>query len=389
MSIQLHNKYDPTQPYHIYYDLDAVNNQKTGGTAPVRFTLTEVRNNPFLMTPDNYFMSVVRFSLQTPTLPVFIPAVELGQANPNQLSYSFTLTYNNGGNVFNSTQTFITYVCSDSTIPTPPAPLTFQDNSNEYYWVYNLQDFVKMMNTALITAFASLNAAVIAGGFALPSANVPFFEFDPTAQVFILSADNASFNSNLANQIKLFCNTPLYTLLNNFPMFKNAPLGVALGKNYQFNFYNNNGLNLFNMGLYSAIQLYQDNSTTGLFNPVNSIVFTTSLLPIVPSVVGVPRAYGGVSGLNTGGNNSNLSPIITDFQIPFSAVNQYRPTLEYTPNGEYRLIDLLGMNQQSAIEITVLWKDQYGVLRNFFLGSGCSASIKLMFRRKDYGNVDL
>tara|TARA_R110000868_G_scaffold2193_2_gene16722 strand:+ start:786 stop:1955 length:1170 start_codon:yes stop_codon:yes gene_type:complete len=389
MSIQLHNKYDPTQPYHIYYDLDAVNNQTTGGTAPVRFTLTEVRNNPFLMTPDNYFMSVVRFSLQTPTLPVFIPAVELGQANPNQLSYSFTLTYNNGGTVFNSTQTFLTYVCSDSTIPTPPAPLTFQDNSNEYYWVYNLQDFVKMMNTALITAFANLNAAVIAGGFALPSLNVPFFEFDPTAQKFILNADNAAFNSTLANQTKIFINTPLYTLLNNFPMFKNAPLGVALGKNYQFNFYNNNGLNLFNMGLYSAIQLYQDNSTTGLFNPVNSIVFTTSLLPIVPSVVGVPRAYGGTSGLNTGGNNSNLSPIITDFQIPYSAVNQYRPTLEYTPNGEYRLIDLLGMNQQSAIEITVLWKDQYGVLRNFFLGSGCSASIKLMFRRKDYGNVDL
>jgi hypothetical protein len=384
MSLQLANKYDQTQFIHQYYDLDAINNITAAGTVPVRFSITEVRNNPFLNTPDNYFMSVVRFSLQTPSLPVFIPVVELGQADPNKLCYSFTLTFNNGGNVFNSAQTFITYVCSDSTILTPPAPLVFQDNSSEYYWVYNLNDFTKMMNTALSTAFTSLNAAVVAGGFVLPSANVPFFEFDPTRQVFILSADNASFNSTLANQIKIFINTPLYTLLNNFPMFKNAPTGVALGKNFQFNFYNNNGLNLFNMGTYSALQLYQDNSTTGLFNPVNSIVFTTSLLPIVPSVVGVPKAYGGSSSLSTGGNNSNLSPIITDFQIPFSAVNQYRPTLEYTPNGEYRLIDLLGMNTQSAIEITVLWKDHYGVLRNFELEAGCSASIKLMFRRKDF-----
>jgi hypothetical protein len=384
MSLQLHNKYDPTQPFHIYYDLDAVNNTTSGDTAPVRFTLTEVRNNPFLMTPDNYFMSVVRFSLQTPSIPVFIPTVVLGQADPNRLSYSFTLSYNQGATIFNSAQTFITYVCSDSTIAVPPAPLLTQDNSNEYYFIYNLQDFTKMMNAALITAFANLNAVVIAAGFALPSANVPFFEFDPDAQKFILNGDNASFNSTLANQIKLFINTPFYTLLNNFPMFKNNPVGVALGKNYQFNFYNNNSLNLFNMGTYSALQLYQDNSTTGLFNPCSSVVFTTSLLPIVPSVVGVPKAYGGNTGLNTGGNNSNLSPIITDFQIPFSAINQYRPTLEYTPNGEYRLVDLLGMSPQSSIEITVLWKDQFGVLRNFLLNAGCSASIKIMFRRKDF-----
>jgi hypothetical protein len=242
-----------------------------------------------------------------------------------------------------------------------------------------------MMNTALTTAFTSLNVAVVAAGGVLPSANVPFFEWNPVQQVFILNGDNASFNSNLANPIKLFCNTGLYTLLNNFPIFKNAPVGVSLGKNYEFNFYNNNGLNLFNMGTYSALQLYQDNSTTGLFNPVQSIVFTTGLLPIVPSVVALPKVFNtSVFPVGPTGNNSNIAPIITDFQVPYSATNQYRPNIEYQPNGEYRLIDLYGLSAQSAIEISVFWKDTFGNNNILTLGAGCYSSIKLLFRRKDF-----
>jgi hypothetical protein len=385
MSIQLKNKYDANAQYHVYYDLDCINNETTGSTAPVRFSITDVRNIPYLNSPENYFMSVIRFSIQTPTLPVFIPQVLLGQSNVNTLVYSFTLSFVVGGNTINSAQTYITYVCSDSTQSLPQPPLTNQDRSNEYYYVFNLQDWCKMMNTALTTAFTSLNVAVVAAGGALPSANVPFFEWNPVQQVFILNGDNASFNSNLANPIKLFCNTGLYTLLNNFPIFKNAPVGVSLGKNYEFNFYNNNGLNLFNMGTYSALQLYQDNSTTGLFNPVQSIVFTTGLLPIVPSVVALPKVFNtSVFPVGPTGNNSNIAPIITDFQVPYSATNQYRPNIEYQPNGEYRLIDLYGLSAQSAIEISVFWKDTFGNNNILTLGAGCYSSIKLLFRRKDF-----
>lgn len=385
MSIQLTNKYDPTQPFHIYYDLDAINNETSGNNPPIRFSITDVRNIPYLNSPENYFMSVIRFTIQTPTLPIFIPQILLGQISVDKTVYSFTLSFPVGGTTINSTQTFIVYVPSDTTQPTPAQPLTIQDMTSDYYYVYNLQDWCKMMNTALSSAFTSLNANVIAAGGTLPSANVPFFEWNPVQQVFILSADNASFNSSLASPIKIFCNTALYTLLNNFPIIKFAPTGVALGKNYQFEFYNNNGLNLFNMGAYSVIQLYQDNSTTGLFNPVQSIVFTTSLLPIVPSVVSIPKIFNSSTfNLSSVGNNSNIAPIITDFQIPYSATNQYRPNLTYVPQSEYRLIDLYGLSPQSSLEISVLWKDNFGGNHVFLLGAGCSASIKLMFRRKDF-----
>jgi hypothetical protein len=382
MSVQLANKYDPTQPFHIYYDLSAINNETTGTTAPVAFSLTQTRNNPYLMSPDNYFMSVVRFTLQTPSLPVFIPQVVIGQALPNKTAYSLTLTFTTGGTEYKFEQ-FITYVCSDSTQPTPLPPTTGQDVTTEYYYVFNLQDWCKMMNTALIDAYAGLIALVPGGAPTLPSQNVPFFEWNNQAQVFQLSADNAGYNSTLASPIRIFMNTGLYTLLNNFPILKNSPT-VTTGKNYQFNFYNNNGLNLYNMGTYSVIQLYQDNSTVGLFNPIQSIVFTSSLIPLVQSVVGNTKIY---NYYNAQSQNNNSAPIITDFVVPFDATNQYRPNLEYTPAGEYRLIDLYGLTPLQAIEISVQWRDMFGIFHPFLLNSGCSAQLKIMFRRKDFSNV--
>lgn len=384
MSVQLANKYDATQPFHIYYDLSAINNETNGSTAPVSFQMTQTRNNPYLMSPDNYFMSVVRFNLQTPSLPVFIPQVQIGQANPNKTAYSLSLSFTYLGVEYISEQ-YITYVSSDSTQPTPTAPLLAQDVSTEYYYVFNLQDWCKMMNTALIASYTAVNATVVSAGGVLPSNNIPFFEWNNQAQVFQLSADNAGYNSGgtPAVPIKIFMNTGLYTLLNNFPIFKNSPT-LTNGKNYQFNFYNNNGLNLYNMGAYSVIQLYQDNSTVGLFNPIQSIVFTSSLLPLVQSVVGNTKIF---NFYNTPFQNNNSAPIITDFAIDFSATNQFRPNLEYTPNGEYRLIDLYGLTPLQSIEITVQWRDMFGVFHPLLLNSGCSAQLKIMFRRKDYGNV--
>lgn len=387
MSIQLANKYDRNAPYHIYYDLDAINNEVTGNqNQPVRFSITDVRNQPFLNSPENYFMSVVRFSLQTPSLPVFLPQVRLSQSDPNQLVYSFTVSYL----TYNSTQVFVTYVPSDTTQPVANPPVTLQDITSEYYYVFNLNDFCTMMNTALSAAVANLVSTLTAAGVALLTTNVPFFEWNPVQQVFILNADTTGYSNALANPMKIFCNTAMYTLINNFPFIKNAPTGVALGKNYQFTIFSNNGTNLFPFATYNAIQMYQDNSTIGLFNPVQSIVFTTSLLPIVNSVIGLPKIFNSSTyNLSSVGNNSNISPIITDFVVPVSALNTYRPNIEYIPNGEYRLIDLYGLTPQYAMEITVLWKDMFGGTHIFMLAPGCAGSIKLMFRRKDYNDPNV
>jgi hypothetical protein len=388
MSIQLASKYDATQPYHIYYDLDLINNDTTGLNPPVELRFNEIRNSPFLMSPENYFMSVVRFSLQTPTLPVFIPQVQLGQSDPNKLIYSITMSYNYLGTVYEFRQ-FINYVPTDLSLPLPNPPLDFQDLTSDYYFVFTYQHWALMLNNTLTACYNGLNALVVGAGGALPSPNAPFFEFDPQALIFILDADELGYDRGLANPIKIFVNTPLYTLFSSFQFTKYGFNNITNGKNYQFDIYNVNNTNVLNLPTYNALQMYQEGSTIALLNPIQSLVFTTAMLPVIPSLTSVPKVFNAPSGLFNVGNNSNLTPVLTDFQVPISATNTYRPSVEYTPSSEYRLADLYGTSPLSALEMSVFWKDVYGGLHPFFLGAGCSANIKIMFRRKDFNTTML
>ena len=131
MSIQLKSKLSFGQPYHIYYDLDLINNDTTGQNPPQILRFTEIRNSPYLMSPENYFVSVARFSIQTPSLPVWIPQAQIGQADPDLLIYSFTLKYKTY-----EYQQYVRYIPDDLSQPIPAPPITFQDLETAYYFTY-------------------------------------------------------------------------------------------------------------------------------------------------------------------------------------------------------------------------------------------------------------
>ena len=66
------------QPYHIYLDLDVLNNSVASGAKPQQLVFEETRNTPFLDgDASEYFCSIVRFSIQTgSSLPVFVPRIQ-------------------------------------------------------------------------------------------------------------------------------------------------------------------------------------------------------------------------------------------------------------------------------------------------------------------------
>ena len=55
---------------HIYYNITLTNNDTSDTHFPPPISFTETRNSPFINCPEDYFMSVVRFAMDTPTLPV-------------------------------------------------------------------------------------------------------------------------------------------------------------------------------------------------------------------------------------------------------------------------------------------------------------------------------
>jgi hypothetical protein len=409
------------EPYHIYYDLNIINNDNFGTRKPPSLQFTEIRNSPYLSNPSDYFASVVRFSLETPTLPVIVPQALVGSANIDTLIYTISLSHPllvndavaNPPCLNQTIQSRLVYVPQSNPAYTglPNPPIQFQDIESDYYYVYTYQPFIDMVNTALKAAWVSFTsnagmAGLAAGFLACP----PFLYFDPNSCKATFVVPQAIFQTpsplkptptldpHLAgNPCELYFNAPLWTLFSSFDAFQDgygAVNGVVQGKNWRVLF--KDMLTIAPPSFNATLPQYQAKDvlyveqlfpTTPLWNPVQAIVFTTSLMPIAPSLVSVPILFGRESQMNSAGNNSNISNVLTDLEVPLDKGWENKPSIFYSPTSEYRLFDLNGNAPLSAIEISVFWKDQFGGLHPFKLASGCNSSLKLMFRRKDFQGV--
>ena len=133
---------------------------------------------------------------------------------------------------------------------------------------------------------------------------------------------------------------------------------------------------------YDALQIVQEYSTIALWTPITSIVFTSNTLPVVPANISSPLLFINGEVYNNGGNNSNISQVVTDF---VSDDGIYKPNIVYTPTAQYRLINLVGNTPIYNLDLNVYWKSRTGVLQPFKLSSGSTATIKLLFTRKGSG----
>ena len=137
----------------------------------------------------------------------------------------------------------------------------------------------------------------------------------------------------------------------------------------------------------------QNYPSLSMCTPIETIVFTsTGNLPVVPSNSGPLKVFnnyntpdGSISGINS--LSSALVPILTDLIVPLDKGWEYKPYILYNPS-VYRLMDMNSNNSINNIDIQVFWKSNLtGVLVPIYLDSQCSASMKIMFRRKKF-NAD-
>jgi hypothetical protein len=384
-------------PYHVYMDLDVVNNDYNSIDRPhLRFE--ETRNTPFLPGDSaDYFCSIVRFNIQTGnTLPVFIPKIQTGQADPNRTIYNITFQAQAGSSVATGSANVI-YEPEDLSAPIPVSPQYKQDIATTYYYVYNYQHFVSLVNKALTEAWGNFKLDYVSktnattqtpwGDSQWEEIVIPYFIFDVSTNRVVLYVDKVVFDmtNGLTDIVKLHFNDRLYELFASLPSRLISTNG--------FKYYRINVIDRYfdratqrddqTKQKREVLQIQQEMNSIALWNPVSSIVFASSLLPIVPTQTSAPKDLGS-NNLVSGGNNSNLLPVLSDFSIAVDANNQYRPMVEYNPGAEYRLIDMNSTMNLNRIDIIVYWKDRSGDLHPFQLQPGCAASVKLMFRRKDF-----
>lgn len=378
-------------PDMVYYDIVSTNFQSTTTEEPfLRFN--ETRTNPVIPNAGDYYLSIVRFSLDTYNLPNFICEIQPNQANIDLSIYSVTLEYDDGvGGITPSTQEFINWIPQNRNerLPIPPNQTSsgFQEFS-EYYYAYHFQYFLALVNVAFQNALTSLIANTGGGASPINLANAPIITWDVTSSKAIIQAETQFYeNSNLA-KIRIYCNPPLFALFNSFVAldFGTGPI-VSLGRNYQFVIEDFTGVNTIllptnappaNQRIYT--QIFQEFSTIDTWTPVSSIVFTSNTMPIISNQLSAPLLFNNGQTSSGLGNNSNFAQIITDL-----VTNQqvFKPNILYSPSAEYRRIDMTGNLPLSNIDINVYWRNKIGQLVPFTLASGASASIKFLFERKD------
>lgn len=380
-----------TLPENVYYDANIINNDQSGTKPPPPLVFQDIRSIPILTSPELYQLSVVRFNLQTGnSLPIWIPNIQFNNQynDPNYTTYSFSMTYNYDGEIYYGGQTFVLYIPTNLS-ESVPNPQTNDDLVIPYYYVYSFNTIIDMLNIGLADAFQKLGNDLAFQGINLPTQNRPYFEWDPNNKRFILNADVIGFDDKIANHIKIHCNSALYTLLSGIRANYNGP-DVFEGQNYTFKLSKDaRDLNVFKISTtYSVIQSYQEYSTGSLFTPISSIVFTTSLIPVLPSNTAKPTIYSGNGSLVSTGNNNNITSMITDFESQDNDGYGFSGTLSYIPTAEYRMIDLNNSASEriNNLDITVYWKDQYSNLHPLYLLPGCKCDIKILFRKKKFYN---
>lgn len=405
------------EPTHIYYDLEVANQALNDtGLPPSRLAFTQVRSSSILDNPNDYFMSIVRFSLDTAgALPAMIPQIDLQQSNdpssnfytpnfPNKTVYEVTLDVSAGGVRYVSTKPVIYIphikaglVYSGFSAPASP-PLTITETTTNYYWVQDLNQFIQMVNDAIATAWADLvSQASLTGDDAIS----PYLTWDTERNIATLYAQ-----INLFNQGAFWnpYSTPQSPALAN--LWFNAPLRV-LFSSFEFTFQEyappesfllrvyDRGDNVIAKGTavggitnpkFDAFKMAQSYSTGPIMCPIESLIFTTSLLPVLPSLLGVPALFSGNSGV-TNQDNNNIINTVTDLVVNLTTGSEYLPNVIYEPTAEYRMLDLQSNAPLTSIQISVVWKDIFGQVHDFYIQNGCQASLKVMFRKKAYNNI--
>jgi hypothetical protein len=381
---------DDNDPCHVYYDMNIINNDQVGDKPPPNLVFNDIRSNPILADPSQYFCSVVRFTIQTGnSLPLWIPQIQLGNHldDPDLTVYSFTLTYDDIQTVdhFESGQQYVTFTTEDLSVDRPPTTNMNDVNTSPYYYVKSFKHMIDMFNTALKDAFQRLRNSAGFQGITLPTNHAPFMEWDITASKLILNGDVLGYNS-ASSGIKIFVNTPLYTLMSGFPSKYYGYKNIIDGRNYQLLLEGTDSV--YHLPTYNAIQLYQEYSSASLLSPIASLVFATSLIPVVPSNTGKPQVYNGDNNLTVSNNNCNIASMVTDFHVDNADGYGYVSSIQYVPSSEYRLIDLAsgGSSPLSNIELSVFWKDAFNNLHPFQLLAGLSCDLKLLFRKKKFNN---
>jgi hypothetical protein len=397
---------------HIYYNISVQDNgsgtdissngvptEAASNNQELIYTFNESRAAPYLARPCDYFLAVVRFTIDSPNLPVFIAQPIIGQSDVNKTIYTVTIMKADG--VPHKASVMWKPDNLYATIPTGPVTQKMVSPAPSYYYCNSYQHFVDCINNALVTAAASA------------SINAPYVYFDATTRLFQLGGELDIYRTDSNGNIlapgiaNIYFNVPLLNLLASLPSkYVAGKAIVTSGDNKQLDYKMILSTGSDVAGLtgqpyitnvrkrpfplapdINDVYAIQEYSTLSLWSPITAILFKTTLLSTAPENMGTPIVYqNNNQDANETSQNAEILNVLVDHYAPLTDGTEYKPYIYYEPTGEYKLTDLYGREPVDAIDIQVYWRDSFGNLIPFYLGIGCSSTLKILFRKKIFNS---
>ena len=220
-----------------------------------------------------------------------------------------------------------------------------------------------MINEALRLATIS----IIALGGGITVTQQPYLTFNTATQLFALNAENQYYPA-LAGGPRIYFNTNVYQLFGNMePEFNGYTGNLNFLMPIKSNF-NNAITTTIGAGL-PGFTMIQEYSTGSGWRNIESIVFVSNL-PVLSEYIPPP----------TGSSNNDILPIITDFLITKSSLQD--DVFEYVPTAQYRYADLQGIKPIRLVNIYAYYKLYTGQYLPVYIAPNKNVSMKIAFTKK-------
>lgn len=344
---------------YLYYNIDISN--KTNVNTLAKFD--ETRVIPLLKHPDEYEMSIVRFSVPTSNIPLLIwPGDDVYTITIEWQGTSITQFLQWGG------QGFDLY---------GPA-------------IYSYQEICDIVNTAMNGIYTSFGITfpgpLPAPDWNLFSLQAPRMIFNPETRRFSLQFpyETPDYNnpsvgpvvnghwsskdppSPPENEIKVFFNRASNNLVRGFQWIVDETnddkfFRIVVGDNFN-NILNPDPTDPLSQ-LYNMEQLFVNLQS---INQLSNIIFRTSKIPVVSEY--------------SSGQRNITQQILTDFEL--SDDSDFNVSVNYFPQGPLRYYPMTSLSSDFRdIDVQVFWKNRNGNEFPLYISPGKNLTIKMQFRK--------
>lgn len=331
-----------------------------------------------LKKQSDFKCAVHSFSLDM-DIPLFIFPVKQG-TNANPLLSDYGVCLSHAGSDYPAPVLY----SPQSNNPVGIAPNSnqgIQDLSTLYYYVYSINHFLEMVNSALTVAYTALNAAVPA---TFPEA--PYFIHEPEIGLISLIVPYEYFTNNA----QIFMNRLLSAYFSSFYFFY-AGINQANFKDYQIIVSNYNNENAYALkgasipvppATPSYLKIKSEYDTRYRWNNIRSLVFTSDSIKTrneyLPQTTNLNAFQ-----LTNSAFNPNFQNVLSYFdiisessgtRIPWTEIQYYQPHI-------YKWIDLVSDEVLNRIQVNIFYELQTGELVPVRIPPTTTSKITLLFRR--------